>query len=117
VTLAPNRGAVVVARTATAPEYALFALDTTPPKPGLVRVPGGGAAIEVEVWALDAAGFGTFVHAIPAPLGVAKVQLADGEEVPGFVCEPHAVRDAPDITTFGGWRAYLASSPRAAGAG
>ena len=37
------------------PTYRLFALDTTPPKPGLLRAPGGAArAIEVEVWALDA---------------------------------------------------------------
>ena len=56
-----------------------------------MRVPGEGAAIEVEVWAIDAAGLGEFVAAIPAPLGIGKVQLADGSEVPGFLCEPHAV--------------------------
>src|SRR5207244_2652797 len=72
-------GAVLCARTTTAPEYRLFALDTSPPKPGLLRASGGGgAAIEVEVWALDAAGLGAFVAAIPAPLGVGKVALADG---------------------------------------
>jgi allophanate hydrolase len=104
-----DRGAVLAASTTTAPDYRLYALDTTPPKPGLVRTPGGGAAIEVEVWAIDAAGFGEFVAAIPAPLGVGKVQLADGSEVPGFLCEPHAIVGAPDITTHGGWRAYLAA--------
>ena len=106
-----DRRAVLVASTTTAPEYRLHALATTPPKPGLVRTPGRGAAIEVEVWAIDAAGFGEFVAAIPAPLGVGKVQLADGTEVPGFLCEPHALEDAPDITEHGGWRAYLAASP------
>jgi allophanate hydrolase len=29
--------------------------------------------------------------------------------VRGFLCEPIAVTDAADITTFGGWRAYLES--------
>jgi allophanate hydrolase len=106
-----GRNAVLEARTTTAPEYRLYALDTTPAKPGLVRCPNDGLAIEVEVWALDAAGFGDFVDAIPAPLGVGKVRLVDGTEVTGFLCEPHAVEHAPDITAYGGWRAYLAASP------
>ncbi|HEX5588037.1 MAG TPA: allophanate hydrolase [Acidimicrobiia bacterium] len=102
-------GASLVERTTTAPEYRLFALDTVPPKPGLVRVPGDGAAIEVEVWSLDAEGLGRFVAGIPAPLGVGRVVLADGSEVTGFLCEPHVTAGARDITEFGGWRAFLAS--------
>ena len=94
-------------RTTTAAEYRLYALPTSPPKPGLVRTPADGAAIEVEVWAIDAAGLGEFVAAIPAPLGVGKVLLADGTEVTGFLCEPHAIEGAPDITAYGGWRTYL----------
>jgi allophanate hydrolase len=98
------------ATTTTAPEYRLFALDTTPPKPGLLRAPdGAGAAIAVEVYALDAASFGAFVAAIPAPLGIGRVVLADGSEVPGFLCEPYGTDGAREITEFGGWVAYLAS--------
>jgi allophanate hydrolase len=73
-----------------------------------VRVDAGGAAIEVEVWALPTAAFGSFVAAIPAPLAIGKLTLADGRQVCGFVCEVHAVRQARDITEFGGWRAYQA---------
>jgi allophanate hydrolase len=102
-----DRDAVFCARTTTAPEYRLYALEANPPKPGLVRTARDGAAIEVEVWALDAAGFGGFVAAIPAPLGIGKVALADGTEVSGFLCEGVAVEHARDITEFGGWRAYL----------
>ena len=51
--------------------------------------------------------FGGFVAAIPAPLGIGSVQLADGSVVKGFVCEPFATEGAPDITAFGGWLAYL----------
>jgi allophanate hydrolase len=106
-----DRGAVLLARTTTAPSYRLFALDTVPPKPGLVRTGEGesGAAVEVEVYELDAAGFGTFVAEVPPPLAIGTLTLADGTEVPGFVCEPYALDGAPDITEFGGWRAYLAS--------
>jgi allophanate hydrolase len=102
-----DRGAVRCASTTTAPAYRLYALDTTPPKPGLVRTPTGGGALEVEVWALDAAAFADFVTAIPAPLGVGRVELADGSEVTGFLCEPYAVEHARDITAYGGWRAYV----------
>ncbi|QXC62853.1 hypothetical protein KSP35_08760 [Aquihabitans sp. G128] len=109
-----DRGAVLVAEARTAPTYRLFALPTTPPKPGLVRVGAddpGAAAIAVEVWALAPAAFASFVDAIPAPLGVGRVLLEDGTELAGFLCEPIALADpaAVDITAHGGWRAYLAS--------
>ena len=107
-----GRGGRLVARTATARCYRLYALETDPPKPGLVRVgedDGDAAAIEVEVWALAGEAFASFVDAVPAPLVIGRVVLADGSDVAGFLCEPIAVRDATDITAFGGWRAYRAS--------
>ena len=102
-------GGQLVAATATAPEYRLHALPTVPPKPGLVRVPEGGAAVEAEVWELPAEGFGRFVAALPSPMAIGSVRLADGSSVPGFLCEPAALADARDITAYGGWRAYLAA--------
>jgi allophanate hydrolase len=107
-----DRGGRLVARTTTARCYRLYALDTTPPKPGLVRVDpddDGAGALEVEVWALAPDAFASFVDAVPAPLVIGRVVLADGADVAGFLCEPIAVRDAVDITAFGGWRAYRAS--------
>jgi len=73
----------------------------------------GGAAIALEVWEVPAALFGSFVASIPAPLGIGKVKLADGGEVPGFICEGLGITGATDITHFGGWRAWLAAgAPR-----
>jgi len=105
-----SRGARLVTRTRTAAEYRLFALATTPPKPGLVHAPGAGsaAAIEVEVWELDERAFGSFVAAIPAPMTIGTTRLHDGGTVKGFSCEPHALEGAREITSFGGWRSYLA---------
>jgi len=104
-------GARFVRATTTAAAYRLFALPaTTPPKPGLVRVPSGetgGAAIAVEVWALPAAAFGTFVSRVPAPLCIGSLELADGARVSGFLCEGHATIGARDITSFGGWRSFV----------
>ncbi|KPX97800.1 Amidase family protein, partial [Pseudomonas amygdali pv. mori] len=80
-----------------------------PPKPGLVRVPDQGERIEVEVWEMPLNLFGAFVAAIPAPLGIGSLQLADGQWVKGFICEPAGLEGALDITDFKGWRAYRAA--------
>ncbi len=103
-------GARLERTTTTAPVYRLHALATTPPKPGLVHVGAtgtGGAAIEAEVWRLPAEGLGRFLAALPRPMTLGRVELADGTHVPGFLCEPAALEGAEDITTYGGWRAYL----------
>ena len=94
----------------TAPDYRLYALaDTTPPKPGLLRVDSGkGVGVEVEVWALSLEAFGRFADAVPAPLSIGTVTLADGRAVKCFLVEAVATAGARDISSFGGWRAYLA---------
>jgi len=93
----------------TAPEYKLYALDTTPPKPGMLRTdPGKGSAIKLELWALSAASFGKFVAAIPPPLSIGTIRLSDGRGIKGFIVEPAAIDGARDISAFGGWRAFVA---------
>ena len=93
----------------TAPDYKLYALDTTPPKPGMLRVEAGaGSSIKLELWALSAAAFGKFVAAIPPPLSIGTIRLADGRGVKGFIVEPAAVAGARDISSYGGWRAFMA---------
>ena len=92
----------------TAPDYKLYALDTTPPKPGMLRVEAGaGTSIKLELWALSAASFGKFVAAIPPPLSIGTIRLADRRSVKGFLVEPAAVAGARDISSFGGWRAFV----------
>ncbi|KMO32856.1 allophanate hydrolase, partial [Methylobacterium aquaticum] len=105
-------GARLLRAVATTPDYRLFALPGAGPRrPGLVRVAEGtGTAIATEVWALTADAFGRFVAAIPAPLGIGTLRLADGTTPKGFLCEPEGVREAEDVSGHGGWRAYLAAS-------
>ena len=109
-------GGRLVRETKTAGDYRLYALaGTVPPKPGLIRAPGfDGPGLAVEVWSLDAAGFGRFVAGIPQPLGIGKLTLEDGTLVSGFICEPAAVEGALEVTGFGGWRAYVASKAKPA---
>jgi allophanate hydrolase len=123
-------GGILAGPAATAPAYRLLALDTIPPKPGLVRVPAaaadggdraGGAArcgadgqeagsrIAGELWSLPAPGFAQFMAGLPSPMTIGSVLLDDGRAVLGFLCEPAAVQGAADITRYGGWRAWRAS--------
>jgi allophanate hydrolase len=96
----------------TAPLYRFYALPGGPPRrPGMVRVARDGGAIELEVWSLPTGEVGRFLRKIPAPLGLGTVTLADGSGVPGFLCESHATDGAEDITSLGGWRAYLKTLP------
>src|SRR5580700_3717881 len=84
----------------TAPDYKLYALPTTPPKPGMLRVePGKGSAISLEIWSLPPAAFGEFVAAIPAPLSIGTIRLADGRSVKGFIVEAAGVEGARDISS------------------
>jgi allophanate hydrolase len=105
-----SSGARLIETTRTSGEYRLFALPGShPPRPGLLRVaPGAGAAIEVEIWAMPAEPYGQFVAAVPAPLTIGAIRLADGRSVQGFLVEAEAVAGARDISSFGGWRAFLA---------
>jgi allophanate hydrolase len=101
-------GGRLLEATTTAADYKLYALDTTPPKPGMLRVEAGaGSSIELEIWALSAASFGKFVAAIPPPLSIGTVRLADGRGVKGFIVEPAEIADARDISAFNGWRAFV----------
>jgi allophanate hydrolase len=103
-----SRRAKFLRKTRTIPAYTLYALPGGPPfRPGMIRTARDGAAIEVEVWSVPAAEFGSFVNGIGPPLTIGKIELEDGSLVSGFICEAYATDGARDITSLGGWRRYL----------
>jgi len=103
-----ERSARLVRAAKTSAAYRLY--DLADGRPGLVRTGDGhGACIEVEVWDMPLAGFGSFVAQIPPPLGIGTLELEDGERVKGFVCEAYAVAGKQDITASGGWRNHVKS--------
>jgi allophanate hydrolase len=100
-------GAFLIEACRTSPDYRFYALrGTVPAKPGLAYSPTGGGLIEVEVWAVPESTFGTFVAAVPPPLGIGTCTLESGRKVKSFICEPYALADAEEITELGSWRAY-----------
>lgn len=103
-----ERGAKLKTKTNTAGVYRMYALAGGPPfRPGLIFDKEKGASIDVEIWSMPSGEFGSFVAGIPSPLGIGKVEIEDGSQVSGFICEPYGIEGAEEITHLGGWRAYL----------
>jgi allophanate hydrolase len=103
-----ERGAVLKQSTMTAPSYRFYALAGGPPfRPGLVRDTTGGQPIKVEVWSLPIQHLGSFIRLIPHPLGLGRVELADGSWQTSFICEPCGLEGARDITQIGCWREFI----------
>ncbi|MFN3263013.1 MAG: allophanate hydrolase [Pikeienuella sp.] len=111
-----EHGARPLGPVTTAPAYRLHALPGEPPRPGLLRVASGGAAVAGEVWAMPEAEIGPFLARIPAPLGFGRVTLSDGRVVLGFLAEAAGCAGAEDVTRFGGWRAWIAERSRSGAA-
>ncbi|UGT39071.1 allophanate hydrolase [Nocardia yamanashiensis] len=95
----------------TSSNYRLAALDTTPPKPAVTRVPEGesGVPIAGERWLLSPAALGRFLASLPAPMQLGSIELADHTWHTGFSCAGAAAQSAKDISEYGGWRAALAA--------
>lgn len=104
------RGATLKLSTTTASCYRLFALPGGPPwRPALIRDKRTGRAIDVEIWRVPTAQFGSFVAGIPAPLAIGKITLADDTVVSGFVCEEGGASEADEVIDFSSWKSYIAS--------
>ncbi len=101
-----EKDAVFVRQTLSAPTYRLYAMETVPPKPALVKSQTG-AAIELEIWRMDVAQIGALLAQIPAPLGLGTVELIDGSTVKGFIADPTALDIAQDITPLKRWRRFV----------
>ena len=103
-------GATFVRETQTAPVYRLWSIDDR--HPAMIRVAEGGAAIALEVWAVPPEGLASILLKEPPGLCIGKVRLEDGSETLGVLGEPALCEGQREITTHGGWRAYLAARGR-----
>ena len=105
-----DAGAVFVRETTTAPSYRLWSIDDR--HPAMIRVASGGVPVAVEVWAVPPEGLAKILLQEPPGLCIGKVKLADGEEVLGVLGEPLLIEGQREISSYGGWRAYIATKTR-----
>lgn len=104
-------GGTLQARVRSGPGQRLFRLSGDGvARPALVATGDGPAeGIALEVWELPHAGVGQLADTVPAPLRLGRVALSDGTDVLGFVGDGAALAGARDVTSWGGWRAYVRS--------
>jgi gamma-glutamylcyclotransferase (GGCT)/AIG2-like uncharacterized protein YtfP len=103
-------GATFVRETTTEPAYRLWSINDS--HPAMIRIRKGGVAVVVEIWAVPPGGLAKILLQEPPGLGVGKVKLADGTTILGIIAEPLLCEDQREITQFGGWRAYLATTAK-----
>jgi gamma-glutamylcyclotransferase (GGCT)/AIG2-like uncharacterized protein YtfP len=100
-------GATFVREARTAPVYRLWSIDDR--HPAMIRVDVGGTAIALEVWSVPPEGLASILLKEPPGLCIGKIRLEDGSETLGVLGEPALCEGQREITTYGGWRAYVAS--------
>jgi gamma-glutamylcyclotransferase (GGCT)/AIG2-like uncharacterized protein YtfP len=100
-------GATFVREAETEPAYRLWSIDDR--HPAMLRVSEGGVGVAVEVWSVPPQGLAAVLLKEPPGLSIGKVALADGQEVLGVLGEPALCEGQREITSHGGWRAYVAS--------
>jgi len=100
-------GAAFVREAATEPAYRLWSIQDR--HPAMVRVSTSGSAVAVEIWTVSPAGLVDILLQEPPGLTIGTVRLADGSKVLGVLGEPILCEGQKEITSFGGWRAYVAS--------
>ena len=77
--------------------------------PAMIRTPGEGTRVALEVWDVPAEGLATLLMNEPPGLAIGKVVLRDGSVVLGVLGEPFLCEGEREITSYGGWRAYVAA--------
>ena len=87
--------------------YRIWTIDDR--HPAMLRTPGEGAAVDVEIWQVPREGLAGILLTEPPGLAIGKVVLQDGSIVLGVLGEPFLCAGRREITQFGGWRGYLAS--------
>lgn len=102
-------GATFLTESRTAAEYRLWSIGDV--HPAMIRTSAGdGASIAVEVWRIPIEGMASLLLSEPRGLAIGKVRLHDDTDVLGVIGEPTVVEGQPEITEFGGWRAYIEST-------
>jgi hypothetical protein len=91
--------------------YRIFSIGDR--HPAMLRTPGAGVAVALELWDVPLAGLARVLLNEPPGLCIGKVALKDGSIVLGVLGEPFLCEGQREISAHGGWRAYIATLPAA----
>ena len=100
-------GAEFVEEARTAPTYRIHTIGDV--HPGMYMVPEGGVSVAGEIYRVPDAVWRRVEAGEPPGLYRGPVSLDDGRVVPGILFPRELAQAHPDISEYGGWRAYWAS--------
>jgi hypothetical protein len=103
-------GATFVREDKTVACYRLWSIGDR--HPAMLRTPGEGGSVAVEIWSVPLEGLATVLMNEPAGLSIGKVLLLDGSIVLGVLGEPFLCQGHHEITEYGSWHAYIARNNR-----
>jgi gamma-glutamylcyclotransferase (GGCT)/AIG2-like uncharacterized protein YtfP len=100
-------GAEFVEEAHTAPTYRIHSIGDV--HPGMYLVTSGGVSVPGELYRVPDEVWRRVEAGEPPGLYRGPVSLDDGRVVPGILFPPELAQQHPDISAYGGWRAYWAS--------
>ncbi|MDQ6793147.1 MAG: gamma-glutamylcyclotransferase [Candidatus Dormibacteraeota bacterium] len=105
------KGAEFLEEAVTAPVYRLHSIGGA--HPGMFEVAEGGVPIAGELYRISPEVWRRVAAGEPAGLYKGPVRLADGRTVDGILFPRELAEGShPDISDYGGWRAYAAGLRR-----
>jgi gamma-glutamylcyclotransferase (GGCT)/AIG2-like uncharacterized protein YtfP len=105
------KGAQFLGEAVTAPVYRLHSIGGA--HPGMFEVAEGGVPIAGELYQISPEVWRRVAAGEPPGLYKGPVRLADGRTVDGILFPRELAEGShPDISDYGGWRAYAAGLPR-----
>ena len=99
--------AIFIKESKTEKAYRLFSINDQ--YPAMIKVDEGGNTVDVELYEISEEGLKQVLSKEPPGLTIKEITLIDGASVQGVVGLNDIIKGQKEITSYGGWRNYLAS--------
>ena len=99
-------GAFFIKESKTEKAYRLYSISDK--YPAMIKVANGGNTVDVELYAISEEGVKQVLAKEPPGLTIKEITLIDGASVLGVVGEDDIIKGQKEITSYGGWRNYIA---------
>ena len=99
--------ALFIKESKTEKAYRLFSINDQ--YPAMIKVASGGNTVDVELYEISEEGLKEVLSKEPPGLTIKEITLIDGTSAQGVVGLERITKGQKEITTYGGWRNYLAS--------
>lgn len=97
-------GGKFVRETQTAACYRLWSIGEC--YPAMQRDEQNGLAVALEIWDVTPEGLVYLLEHEPPGLAIGRILVEDGSSVLGVLAEAYILAGQPEISAYGGWRAY-----------